>query len=115
MMKRLVFLLAPALLALVLATGARAQTPAAKPSAQGASAPAAAGKADGRSLDVATKGWKGDFDGMLERHSVRFYLPYSRSLYFIDKGRERGISADLIREFERWVNKNTRHNSASAR
>ena len=37
--------------------------------------------------------------------SVRFYLPYSRSLYFIDKGRERGISADLIREFERWVNK----------
>ena len=42
---------------------------------------------------------------MLERHSVRFYLPYSRTLYFIDKGRERGISADLIREFERWVNK----------
>jgi hypothetical protein len=29
-------------------------------------------------------------------------VPYSRSLYFIDKGRERGISADLIREFERW-------------
>ena len=53
----------------------------------------------------ATKAWKGDFDGMLERRSIRFYVPYSRSLYFIDKGRERGISADLIREFERWVNK----------
>ena len=53
----------------------------------------------------ATKPWKGDFDGMLERRSIRFYVPYSRSLYFIDKGRERGISADLIREFERWVNK----------
>ena len=37
--------------------------------------------------------------------SIRFYVPYSRSLYFIDKGRERGIAADLIREFERWVNK----------
>ena len=58
-----------------------------------------------RALDVTTKPWKGDFDGMLERRSVRFYVPYSRSLYFIDKGRERGISADLIREFERWVNK----------
>ena len=42
---------------------------------------------------------------MLERRSIRFYVPYSRTLYFIDKGRERGISADLIREFERWVNK----------
>jgi membrane-bound lytic murein transglycosylase MltF len=104
-MKRLICLLGSALLALVLATGARAQTPAAKPSAQAASVPAAAGKADQRGLDVSTKVWKGDFDGMLERHSVRFYLPYSRTLYFIDKGRERGISADLIREFERWVNK----------
>ena len=85
--------------------GARAQTPAAKPSAPAASVPAAAGKADRRGLDVGTKAWKGDFDGMLERHSIRFYVPYSRSLYFIDKGRERGISADLIREFERWVNK----------
>ena len=68
-MKRLVCLLASALLALSIATGARAQTPAAKPSAQAASAPAATGKADQRGLDVATKAWKGDFDGMLERRS----------------------------------------------
>jgi membrane-bound lytic murein transglycosylase MltF len=68
-------------------------------------APEAAGKADQRSLDVSTKPWKGDLDAMLERRVIRFYVPYSRSLYFIDRGRERGISADLIREFERWVNK----------
>ena len=104
-MKRPVCLLASALLALSLGTGAHAQTPAAKPAAQAASVPAAAGKADARSLDIATKAWKGDFDGMLERRSVRFYVPYSRSLYFVDKGRERGISADLIRQFELWVNK----------
>jgi len=54
---------------------------------------------------VTTKSWKGDFDGMLQRRVIRFYVPYSRSLYFIDKGRERGIAADLMREFERWVNK----------
>jgi len=104
-MKRRVLLLAPLVLALVLAMGARAQTPATNPAAQAASAPAATGKTDVRGLDVSTKAWKGDFDGMLERRSVRFYVPYSRSLYFIDKGRERGISADLMREFERWVNK----------
>ena len=98
-------LLVSGLLGLSLATGAHAQTPAPKPPAPAASVPAASGKADRRSLDVGTKAWKGDFDGMLERRSVRFYVPYSRSLYFIDKGRERGISADLIREFERWVNK----------
>ena len=102
---KLVRLLAPALLALSMGSGAHGQTPAAKPSAPAASAAAGSGKADVRALDVTTKPWKGDFDGMLERRSVRFYVPYSRSLYFIDKGRERGISADLIREFERWVNK----------
>ena len=101
----LVRLLALTLLALSMGSGAHAQTPAAKASAPAASAAAATGKADVRALDVTTKPWKGDFDGMLERRSIRFYVPYSRSLYFIDKGRERGISADLIREFERWVNK----------
>ena len=58
-----------------------------------------------RRLEVTTKPWKGDFDGMLERRAVRIYVPYSRSLYFVDKGQERGISAQLIREFERWLNK----------
>ena len=58
-----------------------------------------------RGLTVATKAWKGDFDGMLERRVVRIYVPYSRSLYFVDKGKERGISAYLIREFERYENR----------
>lgn len=31
-------------------------------------------------------------------------VPYSRSLYFVDKGRERGLNAELVRDFERWVN-----------
>jgi len=54
---------------------------------------------------LANKPWKGDLDGMLERRMIRFDTPYSRSLYFIDNGRERGISAELVRDFERWVNK----------
>ena len=35
---------------------------------------------------------------------IRVYAPYSRSLYYVDKGRERGIAAELVRDFERWVN-----------
>jgi membrane-bound lytic murein transglycosylase MltF len=57
-----------------------------------------------RHLEIANKPWKGDFDGMLERRMIRVYSPYSRSFYFIDKGRERGIGVDMIRDFERWIN-----------
>ena len=31
--------------------------------------------------------------------------PYSRTLYFNDKGRERGMSADFVRDFEAWLNR----------
>jgi membrane-bound lytic murein transglycosylase MltF len=48
--------------------------------------------------------WKGDFDGMVERRVIRVLVPYSRTLYFNDKGRERGVSADFVRDFERFVN-----------
>lgn len=57
-----------------------------------------------RQLRMLTKPWTGDFDGMLKRRIIRIYVPYSRSLYFVDKGRERGLAAELIRDFERWVN-----------
>jgi membrane-bound lytic murein transglycosylase MltF len=57
-----------------------------------------------RQLAIANQRWTGDFDGMLERRMIRVYMPYSRSLYFVDKGRERGIAAELVRDFERWVN-----------
>jgi ABC-type amino acid transport substrate-binding protein len=31
-------------------------------------------------------------------------VPYSRTLFFIDKGRERGVTAELARDFERMLN-----------
>jgi membrane-bound lytic murein transglycosylase MltF len=63
---------------------------------------AAAGKA--RQFALGNKPWKGDFDKLLQRRIIRVAVPYSRSLYFVDKGRERGLSAELVRDFERWVN-----------
>ena len=58
-----------------------------------------------RQLSLENKPWKGDFDQMLERRMIRVLVPYSRTLYFVDKGRERGITADLVRDFERYINK----------
>src|SRR5262249_61836502 len=48
---------------------------------------------------------KEDFDGLMTKHrGIRVVAPYSRTLYFNDKGRERGISADFVRDFERYIN-----------
>ena len=57
-----------------------------------------------RALPTQTKEWKGDFDGMIKRRHIRFLVPYSRTLYFNDKGRERGLIADNARDFERFIN-----------
>ena len=49
--------------------------------------------------------FKGDFDAMVERRVIRVLAPHSRTLYFNENGRERGISADLVRDFEQCLNK----------
>jgi membrane-bound lytic murein transglycosylase MltF len=90
--------------AVALGLGVHVQTAHAAEAAKQAAADSAP-SAEARRLAVTTTAWKGDFDGMLERRAIRFYVPYSRSLYFVDKGRERGIAANLVRDFERWVNK----------
>src|SRR5215467_10762497 len=61
-----------------------------------------------RALPTDTKAWKGDFDGMLESRNIRVLVPYSRTLYFNDKGRERGVLADNVRDFEAYINKKYR-------
>jgi membrane-bound lytic murein transglycosylase MltF len=58
-----------------------------------------------RGLSLKNEEFTGDFDGMLERRMIRVFVPYSRSLYFNDRGRERGLTADTVRDFERWINR----------
>ncbi|MFO1302094.1 MAG: transporter substrate-binding domain-containing protein [Burkholderiales bacterium] len=57
-----------------------------------------------RRLEIRNKPWTGDFDQMLARRTIRVDAPYSRTQYFVDGGRERGTEAELVRDFERWVN-----------
>jgi ABC-type amino acid transport substrate-binding protein len=72
-----------------------------KPAAQPASAPR------GLSTALIYKPWKGDFDAMVQRRLIRVLVPYGRTLHFNDKGQEKGITADLVRDFER--NNNTKY------
>jgi membrane-bound lytic murein transglycosylase MltF len=57
-----------------------------------------------RQLSVENKPWTGDFEAMLKRRMIRVLVPYSRTLFFNDKGHERGIAAELVRDFERHIN-----------
>jgi membrane-bound lytic murein transglycosylase MltF len=74
--------------------------------AWGAEPPAAAVKL--RAISLQAKEWKGDADGMIERRIIRILVPYSRTLYFNDKGRERGLTAEFARDLERFVNQKYR-------
>lgn len=56
-------------------------------------------------MDLTNKPWRGDFDAMLDRRVIRVLVPYSRTLYFNDRGHERGLTADFVRDFERFINK----------
>ena len=49
--------------------------------------------------------WTGDFDGMAERGIIRALVPYSKTFYFLDGAHQRGLTYDLLREFEKYVNK----------
>ncbi|MDH7463169.1 transporter substrate-binding domain-containing protein [Chitinophagaceae bacterium 26-R-25] len=62
-------------------------------------------------LKKGRKVYGGDFDTMLKRRIVRVLAPFSRTLFFNDKGKVRGISADSFREFEEYLNKKYRKNS----
>ncbi|MBT8367397.1 MAG: lytic transglycosylase F [Deltaproteobacteria bacterium] len=49
--------------------------------------------------------WIGDFDEMIERHTIRALVPYSQTFYFLDRADQRGLTYDLLKEFEKYVNK----------
>jgi membrane-bound lytic murein transglycosylase MltF len=68
-------------------------------------APSPTSKQQVRQLDLSVKPWTGDLDGMIERRSIRVLVPYSRTLYFNDKGRERGVTVDIFRQFELYINR----------
>ncbi len=47
----------------------------------------------------------GDLEVLLESRTVRVLVPYSRTLYFNDRGAQRGLTADTLKDFEVFLNK----------
>ncbi|MEE9536010.1 MAG: lytic transglycosylase F [Desulfobacterales bacterium] len=61
------------------------------------------------------KKWSGDFDGMAARHLIRALVPYSKTFYFLDGADQRGLSYELLKEFETYVNKELKRKSLRVR
>src|SRR5215831_12270054 len=59
-------------------------------------------------LPLTTPPWTGDLDAMLERRLIRVLVPYSRTLFFNERGHERGITAQAARELEHFLNQKYR-------
>jgi membrane-bound lytic murein transglycosylase MltF len=49
--------------------------------------------------------WTGDYDQMEKRRQVRIIVPYSKTIFFIDKGDQLGTSAEWGSELDNWLNK----------
>ena len=49
--------------------------------------------------------WVGDFDGMVERRVIRALVVYSKMLYFVDRGQQRGLTYEILKKFEDGINK----------
>jgi membrane-bound lytic murein transglycosylase MltF len=49
--------------------------------------------------------WTGDFDGMLERGLIRALVVPSKTMYFMEKGKPRGIAYELLTAFQDRINK----------
>jgi len=49
--------------------------------------------------------WTGDFDGMVERGMIRALVTFSETNYYLDKAHHRGITYEVLKEFEKTINK----------
>ena len=67
--------------------------------------PAAAADSAPEEAMLENKPWIGDFNEMAAKRQVRLLVAFSKTFYFLDRGRQRGISYDLLKEFEKFVNK----------
>ena len=70
-----------------------------------AAMPVAAVAASVTALKLETQAAKGDWEEILKRGTIRVAVPYSRTLFFNDRGNQMGLTAEIIREFEQWLKK----------
>ena len=55
-------------------------------------------------VPVERKTWTGDLDGMVKRRAIRMLVPYSKTMYFIEKGVQHGLAYEMGKKFEDELN-----------
>ncbi len=48
---------------------------------------------------------KGDYPELVKRRVIRVLVPPSKTFFFIDKGRKRGVTYDALMTFEKYINR----------
>ncbi len=66
-------------------------------------------------LRAIKKTWLGDFDGMVERRTIRVLVVYNKMFYFLDGGTQRGIAYELLTKFENFVNRKLKSRTLKTR
>ena len=67
------------------------------------SVPPRANAEDGKTALPEYRTWIGDFDEMQKRRLIRIIVPYSKTIFFIDKGEQLGTAAEWGDEFDKWL------------
>jgi len=47
--------------------------------------------------------WTGDFDAASDRRFIRALVPFSRTFYYLDRGVQKGLAFEFLREFEQQL------------
>jgi membrane-bound lytic murein transglycosylase MltF len=71
----------------------------------GAALPAFAAGPPDLLVPLETRRFTGDLDEMIAKRRIRVLLVYSKTFYFVDRGRQRGATYDLGRAFEDDLNR----------
>src|SRR5437764_8800841 len=62
-------------------------------------------RAESAPMPALLRPWTGDWDGIVNRRALRVLVTYSRTMYFVDKGTQRGITYAAFKGFEDDINK----------
>ena len=56
-------------------------------------------------IPALSEAWTGDLDGMVKRRIIRVLTVYGLGRYYVDGGREKGLTYELMKSFEDKLNK----------
>ena len=75
-------------------------------------APQAPSTPSKQGLQTGMRAWKGDFEAMAKRRLVRVLVPFSKTFYYVEIGRARGVSAEIIQALEDDINRERKTSKA---